>query len=142
VYMKDTDKQKKFIELRAKNWSFQKISDELKVSKTTLIKWSKEFDYEISNLHNLEMEALLEDYQATREQRIQYLGTLQDKILTELEKRDLTDIRTDKLLDMLLKTSKKLEALQPERTPIFRTPEDIEKRRENDKYLELLPSFS
>jgi len=140
--MKDTDKQKKFIELRAKNWSFQKISDELKVSKTTLIKWSKEFDYEISNLHNLEMEALLEDYQATREQRIQYLGTLQDKILTELEKRDLTDIRTDKLLDMLLKTSKKLEALQPERTPIFRTPEDIEKRRENDKYLELLPSFS
>ena len=142
MYMKDTDKQKKFIELRAKNWSFQKISDELKVSKTTLIKWSKEFDYEISNLHNLEMEALLEDYQATREQRIQYLGTLQDKILTELEKRDLTDIRTDKLLDMLLKTSKKLEALQPERTPIFRTPEDIEKRRENDKYLELLPSFS
>jgi len=140
--MKDTDKQKKFIELRAKNWSFQKISDELKVSKTTLIKWSKEFDYEISNLHNLEMEALLEDYQATREQRIQYLGTLQDKILTELEKRDLTDIRTDKLLDMLLKTSEKLEALQPEGTPIFRTPEDIEKRRENDKYLELLPSFS
>ena len=141
--MKDTDKQKKFIELRAKNMSFQSISEEIKVSKTTLIKWSKEFDYEISNLHNLEMEALLEDYQATREQRIEYLGKLQDKILTELEKRDLSTVNTDKLLDMLLKTSNKLEALQPERTPTFRTPEDIKKQRESDKYtLELLPSFS
>ena len=143
VYMKDTDKQKKFIELRAKNWSFQKISQEIGVSKTTLIKWSKEFDYEITNLHNLEMEALLEDYQATREQRIEYLGKLQDKILTELDKRDLSTVNTDKLLDMLLKTSTKLEALQPERTPIFRTPEDIKERRKSDKYtLELLPSFS
>ena len=141
--MKDTDKQKKFIELRAKNKSFQSISDEIGVSKTTLIKWSKEFDYEISNLHNLELEALLEDYQATREQRIEYLGKIQDKILTELEKRDLSTVNTDKLLDMLLKTSTKLEALQPERTPIFRTPEDIKERRKSDKYtLELLPSFS
>ncbi len=139
--MKDTDKQKKFIELRAKNKSFQSISDEIGVSKTTLIKWSKEFDYEIRNLYNLEMEALLEDYQATREQRIQYLGTLQDKILTELEKRDLTDIRTDKLLDMLLKTSDKVMELQPEGTHIFRTPEEIKKQRESDNYLELL-SFS
>jgi len=141
--MKDTDKQKKFIELRAKNRSFQSISEEIGVSKTTLIKWSKEFDYEISNLHNLELEALLEDYQATREQRIEYLGKIQDKILTELEKRDLSTVNTDKLLDMLLKTSTKLEALQPERTPIFRTPEDIKERRKSDKYtLELLPSFS
>lgn len=141
--MKDTDKKKKFIELRAKNWSFQKISQELGVSKTTLIKWSKEFDYEITNLHNLEMEALLEDYQATREQRIEYLGKLQDKILTELDKRDLSTVNTDKLLDMLLKTSNKLEALQPERTPTFKTPDDIKKQRESDKYtLELLPSFS
>lgn len=140
--MEDTDKQKKFIELRAKNWSFQKISNEIKVSKTTLIQWSKEFDYEISNMHNLEMEALYEEHQATRKQRIEYLGRLQDKILTELEKRDLSTVKTDKLLDMLLKTSTKLETLQPERKPTFKTPEDIKKQRESDKYtLELLPSF-
>ena len=140
--MKDNDQKKNFMELRAKNWSFQKISQEIGVSKTTLIKWSKEFDYEITNLHNLEMDALLEDYQATREQRIEYLGKLQDKILTELDKRDLSTVNTDKLLDMLLKTSTKLEALQPERTPTFRTPEDIKEQRKSDKYtLELLPSF-
>lgn len=140
--MKDTNKQKQFIQLRAQNWSFERISKEMGVSKTTLIKWSKEFDYEIRNLHNLELEALYEEYKVSNQQRIEYYGTLQDKILNELKKRDLTEVKTDKLLDMLLKTSDKLEAMQPEREPVFRTPEEIEYQRERDKNrLELFPLF-
>ncbi len=43
--MKDTDKQKKFIELRGK-LSYNRIAKEIKVSKSTLIKWDKEFTYD------------------------------------------------------------------------------------------------
>ena len=111
VYMKDTDKQKKFIELRGKNWSFNRIAGEIKVSKSTLIKWDKEFTYEIAKINQMELEALYEEFKMTKEQRLEYLGKLQKKLIKELEKRDLTDVKTDKLLDMLLKTNDKLENL-------------------------------
>lgn len=39
-----TDKQQQFIELRAKGNSFDNIVKKLKVSKGTLISWSKNFD--------------------------------------------------------------------------------------------------
>lgn len=136
--MKDTDKKKQFIELRAKNHSFQKISQEIGVSKTTLIKWSKEFDYEITNLSNLEMEALYEEHKVSNQQRIEYYGKVQDKILKELETRDMKDVRTDKLLDMLVKTSDKLKEAKGDRVLSYRTPEEIEEKRERDKrFMEL-----
>jgi len=131
--MKDTDKQKKFIELRGKNWSFQRIADEIKVSKSTLIKWSKEFKYEINNINQMELEALYEQHKMTKEQQINYMGELQGKLLTELKNRDLTDVKSDKILDMLLKTNDKLENLQPEISPTFRTEEEIESQKDRDK---------
>ena len=39
---KTLDERQQFIELRAKGYSFQKISDELNISKPTLIEWSKD----------------------------------------------------------------------------------------------------
>lgn len=131
--MKDTDKQREFIELRSKNYSLQKISDKINVSKPTLIKWDKDFEYEVRNLHNIELEALTEEYKLSTEQRIKYLGKLQKKVLSELEKRDLTDIKTDKLLDMLIKTGDKLQEAKGGFTPSFRTPEEIEESKARDK---------
>jgi len=59
--MKDTDKKKDFIELRAKDWSFQRISEEISVSKPTLIKWDKEFKYEIETLKGIVFEGLYQE---------------------------------------------------------------------------------
>lgn len=39
---KTLDEKQQFIELRAKGYSFQKISDELRISKPTLIEWAKD----------------------------------------------------------------------------------------------------
>lgn len=138
VYMKDTDKQKKFIELRGKNWSFNKIAKEIKVSKSTLIKWDKEFTYEIANIHQMELEALYEEFKMTKEQRLEYLGKLQKKLIKELEKRDLTDVKTDKLLDMLLKTNDKLENLNTIFTTRVKTEEEIEIQKSKDARWEAL----
>ena len=60
--MKDDTIKSKFIELRAKNWSYNRIADELKVSKQTLITWSKDLSHVISNLRAMEIEELQERY--------------------------------------------------------------------------------
>ena len=130
--MKDTNKQKKFIELRGKNWSFNRIAGEIKVSKSTLIKWDKEFTYEIANINQMELEALYEEFKMTKEQRLEYLGKLQKKLIKELEKRDLTDVKTDKLLDMLLKTNDKLENLDTIFTARVKTEDEIADRKYRD----------
>ena len=130
--MKDTDKQKEFIELRAKNWSFQRISNEIGVSKPTLIKWDKEFRYEIETLNSIEMEGLYQEYRTTNMQRVEYLGEMHQKLVSELQERDLQDVRTDKLLDMAIKTSDKLEEIKSSKDLRFRTKEDIEEQKEKD----------
>lgn len=136
--MKDTDKIKEFIELRAKNWSFKRISEEIGVSKPTLIEWSKKFRYEIETLNNIELEGLFHEYKTTTEQRMEYYGELQNKILTELKGRDMSEVKTDKLLEMLIKTSDKLfdEATSYHLT--FKTGEEMEQSKSHDKYLDSL----
>ena len=139
--MKDTDKEKKFIELRGKNWSFNRISQEIGVSKSTLIKWDKEFTYEIANINQMELEALYEEYKMTKEQRLEYLGKLQKKLIKELNSRNLTDVKTDKLLDMLLKTNDKLENLDTIFTTYLKTEDEIETQKQKDARWESLTSI-
>jgi transposase len=50
---KDYDK---FIELTAMGLSYDKISKQLKVSKSTLIEWSKVFEPGIRHLRNIKLE--------------------------------------------------------------------------------------
>ena len=52
--MEILETKEKFIELRAKGWSFDKIAKELGKAKQTLINWSKELEDEIDNLKALE----------------------------------------------------------------------------------------
>lgn len=138
VYMKDTDKQKKFIELRGKNWSLQRIADEIKVSKSTLIKWNKNFKHEIENIHQMELEALYEEHKMNKEHQIKYLGKLQKKLLKELKNRDLTDIKSDKILDMFLKTNERLDNLKTTFTPRVKTEDEILVQKKKDEHWESL----
>lgn len=134
--MKDADKQKEFIELRAKNWSYQKISDKIGVSKPTLIKWNNDFKYEIKTLHSIEMEGLYQEYKTTIKQRVEYLGELHQKLVKELKNRDLSDVKTDKVLDMLIKTSNELEVIKDNNKLSFHTKESIDKYKDHDTYME------
>jgi hypothetical protein len=54
---KDYDK---FIELTAMGLSYDKISKQLKVSKSTLIEWPKVFEPRIRHLRNIKLEPLRE----------------------------------------------------------------------------------
>ncbi len=87
----------------------------------------------IQNIKQMELEALYEEYKLTKEQQLEYLGKLQKKVIKELENKDITDIKPDKLLDMLLKINDKLKNLETVFIPYVKTEEEIETQKAKDK---------
>lgn len=123
--MELTETKQKFIELRAKGLSFDKIAKEMNKSKQTLIDWSRELSGEIANLKAIQLEEMYQSYHLLKENRLQTLGTLLKKIKAEVETREFTDIPTDKLLDLLLKyNSKVAEELVD---PVYKSQDEIDK---------------
>jgi hypothetical protein len=106
----DSTVQDRFIELRAKGVPYERIAEELNVSKPTLIKWGRELEVEVANAKALERQATMERYFVSWEKRVELLGGNVETLIEELEKRDLSEIPTDKLLDLLLKYIDKLKA--------------------------------
>ena len=98
--MLDGEKRKRFVELRGLGISYVKISEKIGVSKSTLIKWSKEYRWEISNAKSMELEGIREEYLLGREHRIRINGMQLNQITEELLKRDLEEVATHRLFDM------------------------------------------
>ncbi len=98
--MKDQETVARFICLRAQGWTFDRIAAELKVSKPTLIGWSRQHQFEIQNLRAIETEALAEKCFASRQQRWEQLARDLRRVEDELAKRDLSDIPTARLLTL------------------------------------------
>ena len=107
--------KERFIELRGAGRSFASIAEELQISKTTLISWSKGLALEIQNARGLRLDELYQRYAVGIERRIEAFGKRLDAILTELDKRDLAEIETDKLLTLALKYG---ESLRTEYEPL------------------------
>jgi transposase len=95
--------QDKFVELRAKGNSYDKIAKMLGVSKSTLLSWSKELSMEIDNERSVALDAIYEKHKLAKQHQMEMLGMQLCKVREELEKRDLSDVSTDKLVAMQLK---------------------------------------
>lgn len=98
----------KFVELRAQGISYSEISKQLKVSKPTLIEWAKQLEMEIDNLKAMHLDEIFSKYFVSKALRIELFGKTLEAIRNELATRDLKDVSTDKLMEMLLKFSGKL----------------------------------
>lgn len=103
--MKDNSTKNEFIELRAAGLTYETIAIKLNVSKRTLINWSKDFEHEIANLKALELESLQNKYYMNREKKITLFGEKFNEIVNELNKRDLSEVPTEKLFDLMMKYS-------------------------------------
>lgn len=101
--MQSLEIKNKFIELRVKGISYDKIASELQVSKQTLINWSKENRYEISNLKKIEKETFIEKLELSEKNRLENFSLIFKRIRDEIAKRDLSSIPTEKLLELFLK---------------------------------------
>lgn len=125
--METNEKKEKFIQLRAKGYSFDKIAKKLQMSKQTLIDWNKELEEEISNFKAMELELLYEKYYLTREQRLQTFGQMLSRLKDEIDIRNLSEIPTEKLLDLWLKYNDKVkeELIEPK----FQDSNEMERKK-------------
>jgi orotate phosphoribosyltransferase-like protein len=113
--VKDINLKEKFIQLRAKGFSFDKIANEISTSKPTLLKWSEEFEDEVANLAYLETESLIEQYQLAKLRKIEAFSLVLYKALEEFKRRDFSEVATKDLLPIISSLESKLKI---ELTPI------------------------
>ena len=131
--------KERFIELRAKGWSFDKIAKEIGKAKQTLIDWSKELEEEIANCKALELEALYERYYLLKEAKIQKYGAILSKITNELESRDFNNVPTGRLLELYLLYFERLSQEVVE--PNFKSSQEITEDRQDKELLEELTTL-
>jgi len=81
--------QKKFLILRADGLSFDKIAKELKVSKPTLIKWSRLFSDDIKDLEFQDMRDLKEHYRYDKKSQYKQLLKQLEKFNKAIDEADL-----------------------------------------------------
>jgi len=105
----------KFLEMRIEGETFDSIAKKLKVSKQTLINWSKEKNIKdtIQAGKLMKYQSILKSYQLNREAKIEKLAILSKRINEELAKRDLSDIPTEKLLKMAILQESRLDKSIP-----------------------------
>ncbi|MBN2963168.1 helix-turn-helix domain-containing protein [Sulfurospirillum sp. T05] len=110
-----TDKQNKFLALRAEGLTFDVIAKELKTSKPTLIQWSKLFEEEIKSLQFESFLKIKEAYsysvKAKYEMTLKQLGKIDEAILgADLSSSSIKDLFTIKnsLLSQLEAIEKKI----------------------------------
>ncbi|WP_461611927.1 hypothetical protein [Cytobacillus kochii] len=126
----------RFMELRAKGESFRRIAKKLKVGKQTLINWDKEYREEIANRKAVELEALQEKYYLTVERSVKFYGEKIQALETELAKRDLENLGTKEIFELLLKYRAELKDLAV--TPVFLSEEEIHHRQAERQLLETI----
>jgi len=97
------EQKRRFIELRAKGHGYAHIAKELGVSKGTLVNWNAELETEIARAKAVELEALQEEFFLLKEGRIRLLGQQLKAIQAEAGRRDLSEVNTGKLLELLLR---------------------------------------
>jgi hypothetical protein len=97
---KDPEIIDRFIQLRAQGWPMLRISTELKVSRPTLIAWSRKHRFRIQNQRALETELISDRCKLSRQICLETLGEDLRRLREELARRDLADIPTARLLDL------------------------------------------
>lgn len=98
--MKSLELKQQFIGLRARDDSFAEIAKKLNVSKPTLIKWSRELSDELSQAKAIELDTLQKQYYASKRHRLIVLGKRLQKVRGELDSRELSEIPTERLIQL------------------------------------------
>ena len=107
-----TPTQTKFILLRSDGISFDKIAKELKVSKVTLIQWSKLFEDNIKELQFLAMVEIKKQYSNTVAKRYETLLQQLDKIDDAILEADLLETPLKDLIQLQQHTYSQIESIE------------------------------
>ena len=134
--MTDRDTENKIIELRARGKSYSTIASELKIGKQTALDVCKKYKEQIATLQALELEQLYEEQRITSQERITAIASLMQRVREEIDRRDLTQVPTEKLIDLYLKQASTLkeEIIEPN----FQSSEEQARDRQEREYLDRL----
>ena len=110
---KTNEDVERFIELRARGLSFDKIAQETGTSKPTLLKWASQYRQELEQAQYFELQGILAQYGIMRRARVEAVSETLKMALTELRARaqagNFGDLPTDKLLKLVLMLETRLE---------------------------------
>ncbi len=110
---KTLEEVERFIELRARGLSFDKIAEETGTSKPTLLKWQAQYSEELTQAQYIELQNILSSFGVMRRNRVEVFSQLLGEGLKELKKRasskEMQGIETDKLLSLVLTLQNTLE---------------------------------
>jgi|GEM_PF-2518987 len=117
-----------FVELRAKGVTLAKAAEELGIARSTALNWENDLKEKIEACKAIRLEELQEKYQISKEKRIELFGEKLLAINEELKKRDLSEVPTPKLFEMMIRCCGVLEAEMGE--PVFLSEAEVERRRD------------
>lgn len=110
---KTNDDVEKFLQLRAQGWSFDRIAAEINVSKPVLLKWSKQYQQELDQQSYFELQNIIASHNIMRMHRMAAIAKMLGAALVEVETRaqdgKLSDMATDKLINLVLTLETRLE---------------------------------
>lgn len=109
--MKDNNKKQDFIELRAKGFTYKKISQKLKVHIRTLFFWAKEFENEINFLKSAERENYLASLNLDENYMFKLIADELKKIDSALKGRDYKTFPPKYLIKWKIELLDKLQKL-------------------------------
>jgi hypothetical protein len=110
------EKQSEIIQLRGLGNSYDKIAEQLNISKPTAIKVCLAYEDKVANLHAKQIETTLEEAAYNLEVRSSMYKQLIQRLYKEISTRDLSEISTDRLFSMLEKTERSLTAIETRNT--------------------------
>jgi hypothetical protein len=134
---KDKATRDRFVELRAEGMPFAKIAKELNIAHNTSVSWGKELYESIRAVKAINDEETMEKYHMTSQWRRKTFGDRYLAVQDELDRRDLSEISTTKLLDLEKRCLKDMLAEMPKQ--VFFTDEEVaeqKKKREDGEDFE------
>jgi DNA-binding XRE family transcriptional regulator len=107
-----SERQEQFIELRGfHEYSLDKCSKMLSVSKPTLIKWEKETTDKIINLKKAKFNQLVDSLELSACGRLERLRELNNKLKAEIDERGVGQLPDDKLIKLYMDSLDKINQL-------------------------------
>ena len=129
-----------FIQLRIEGKSFDEIAKELKTCKSTLIAWNKKMEVrtEITDGRAIKINSLVKTFQFDLQSRLNTYLQLSKKINAELLQRDLSEVSTDKLLQMSLANDGRVKELINNNIRVGRNPYLMEVGEDADGFFNMM----
>jgi hypothetical protein len=100
----------RFVELRASGMTLAQAAYDLNIAYNTAMNWERQSKEQIEATKAIHMEELMDAYRMTKERRLEFFGQQLLTVQEELDSRGLSEVKTDELVDMIIRLSELLQS--------------------------------